>query len=1313
MKSILKNYRRRLVNLSTSNRALLLLRLSKELHIDIQDLDFLNGTSAFTTIQQVVAGKNRVVISPYADSQYAPVTPVSKRLRYIRRRADAIVEERGNQELYLAWPFVRGKFADGTVVRCPLLFFPVKLEVNRNQEWELVQDKQQQPHFNQSFLLAYAHYTNTPVAEALLELDWISMPKDPLTLRTHIYELLKENQLALHVGRKFFADGLKLFQDLKKQELHDAAKPGQLYVEPEAVIGIFPQAASFLLNDFDALLEQDGLTEMEAIFTSGDEEDFTLLGKQAQHTFTTFELDASQEAAIQQVKQGKSVVVQGPPGTGKSQLICNLVSDFTARGKKVLVVSQKRAALDVVHQRLTKKGLGQFAALVHDIHSDRRSVFTQLLHQIEQLEAYKRQNLALNSIQTDRAYLEVCRGINRCTQQLNYFKTALFDSSHCGWSPKELYLLSNLTEPHVQVGDLYKYFTAATVPGFLPKLRQYLERAQLFEQPGFIWKSRYSFKDWGWTEKQQLIKIIQGLPQQYSSLQAKITSQTNYDFSPDRLNEFEDALPVLEKAEMLLHSEGVLTIVQELLNKQSSAKSLSEKVRELEALYLVCPAPDAVIPAEQLAAVQAAITAYEVQQQQFLKKIGWGFSKDKKVLKQALAKYNLALNEHGVARLKDRLMLRQQAEELIIHINSEADNILSLLDLPAVLLEKIEKLKQSLEVSSLLNQLLQSKILHKKFFAEATLPQQLAALGETIEAVREAYKQWQKWLSADQIKQMLEQPDYGAKLTTALGEHFEALVAHDALHATLLEHEREVIALLVAQGEGGSEAGEKRFLNSIYLAWINELEVRAPILRAPCNGELDKLETDLQKLLEEKNKLSQEIVLSKLREQIYTGMEYNRLGNAVTYRRLQVQVSKKRALYPVRKLFTQFQDEVLKLVPCWLASPETVSAIFPLQECFDLVIFDEASQCFAEVGIPAIVRGRQVVVAGDAQQLKPSDLYRARWNPEEEDTEELVAESLLQLCSLYLPQVMLTEHYRSLYPELIEFSNQYFYRNKLELIPDRENVNAKEPAINFVQVQGVWQDNTNPIEAEKAVQLIQELLHRGQLEIGVITFNYKQQMLIQDLLEDASVATGKPVPASVLIKNIENIQGDEKDVIILCMGYAPDEKGKMAMQFGSLNQAGGENRLNVAITRARQKVIVISSMQPEQLQVENALHLGSKLLKAYLQYAQQVSNGHFNYKPKSMPVPVHAALLKTQLQQKNSCLEQELPFADLTGKQQQQYKHVVLTDDDLYYSQVSVRQSHADVPQQLKRRGWPFTKVYSRQYWADKRKVLEKLKALE
>ncbi|WP_242926799.1 AAA domain-containing protein [Pontibacter vulgaris] len=1314
MKNILKNYRRRLLNLGPGNRALVQLRLSAEMHVDVQEFDFLINSPAFSVIQHLLAGKKRIIISPFADSRFAPVEPVSRRLRNIKRKEEMIFEERGSRELYIGWPFVHGKFSDGTAVRCPLLFFPVALQLNAAREWELVQDSSQPPHLNQSFLLAYAHYNNVPVAEALLELDLRTLPHHPLEFRTKLYELLKENQLAVHVGRDFFTDRLKHFREYKKADYEENLRPGQLHLEQEAVLGIYPQAASYLLADYDELLLRDGLHQMEDLFPAVPSESINST-TQAQNTFTAFDIDASQEAALQQVKQGRSLVVQGPPGTGKSQLICNLVSDFTARGKKVLVVSQKRAALDVVHQRLSAKGFGNFAALVHDIHADRKSIYAQLQLQIDQVEEYRKQNLALNSIYTDRTFLEVCRSINRCTQKLEAFKHALFDTSRCGWSAKELYLQSSLSQSYLPLGNNFRQFTAETITDFMPRLRQYLQRADVLEAPDFALKERRSMQGWGWPQRQELEQTIKELNRKYNQVAQSITELSGFSFKPEDLPQSIASLPTITDLQKLLAQPEVLQNVLVLSQKTTDAKALEQQIIQLRKVYTATTLPDAVLPAGKTGQVQQAIKVYEQQRGQWLKSINWHLiAPEKKALKNALALYGWELTEEAVTKLQARLQLREQAESLLQSLNQSINSTLTVTDSPETILQQLNYVEQAIQGQKLLQQLQKAKVFSQKLILQPGLTARLQQLGQSITQLQKDYSQWLQWLPDIQIRQLLNQPEHTSKLLQALQQNFEPLVAHDTLLATFTKAEQEMAQLLLAQSINPEKVDlEALFLNSVQLAWLYELEQQHPELRMPSSGDMESLEQELQRLLEEKNRLSQEIVLSKLREQTYTNIEYNRLGNAVTYRRLHAQVIKKRSLYPIRKLFTLFSEEILDLVPCWLASPDTVSAVLPLAQCFDLVIFDEASQCYAESGIPAILRGKQIVVAGDEQQLKPSDLYRARWNPEGEEAEELTAESLLQLCGLYLPQTMLSQHYRSRYPELIGFSNQHFYRNKLELIPDRREINAGHPAIRFVKVQGLWQQNTNKPEAEVVVKLVLDMLQQGQPDIGVITFNYNQQMLVMDLLEDAAQSQSINLPPSLLVKNIENMQGDEKEVIILSVGYAPDEKGKLAMQFGSLNQAGGENRLNVAVTRAKKKIIVVSSIEAAQLQVENTLHQGPKLLKAYLQYAQAVSNGGFIYNPVASTAPAPDWLLKERLQTNFSGLQQELPFADLAWKQQQQYSGVILTDDDLYFSQPSVRHSHADVPQLLQKRHWPYLKVYSRQYWEDREGVFQKLKTME
>jgi len=505
---------------------------------------------------------------------------------------------------------------------------------------------------------------------------------------------------------------------------------------------------------------------------------------------------------------------------------------------------------------------------------------------------------------------------------------------------------------------------------------------------------------------------------------------------------------------------------------------------------------------------------------------------------------------------------------------------------------------------------------------------------------------------------------------------------------------------------------EKLFQNSLRLAWIDHIETKYPILRAVSSMKMEALQDELGQHVEEKQKLSKQILLVRARERVYESLEYNRLNNMVTYRDLQHQVTKKKKIWPIRKLISTFHYELFQLIPCWMASPESVSAIFPMTELFDMVIFDEASQCFAERGIPAMYRGKQIVVAGDNMQLRPSELYQVRWD-EEHESPDLEVDSLLELSERYLSTVHLQGHYRSQSLELIDFSNTNFYQGRLQLLPDREILNRREPAIEYHNVNGVWENQTNEIEAAAVVKKVFEILQQHPLkEIGVVTFNAPQQMLVLDLLEAESLNIGKAIPKSLFVKNIENVQGDEKDFIIFSIAYAPDKKGKMMMQFGSLNAAGGENRLNVAVTRAREKIILITSISPEQLKVEEIKNEGPKLLRKYLEFARDVD--HRKYKPKSNHRLNRTAewYLSSRLQQWSKERLQDftfdtntLPFTDINVLQEDRHLGVILTDDVRYFSSLSAKDVHAYTPALLTKKNWKYHMVFSRNLWKDREKV--------
>ena len=507
-------------------------------------------------------------------------------------------------------------------------------------------------------------------------------------------------------------------------------------------------------------------------------------------------------------------------------------------------------------------------------------------------------------------------------------------------------------------------------------------------------------------------------------------------------------------------------------------------------------------------------------------------------------------------------------------------------------------------------------------------------------------KEWALWLHPRQIKLLqmgLQSPEVSqgflGRLIETLEENFDDLAALDAELAKFRPNERIALDHLQAHLTGieaaMTKAFPKRVMNGFLLAWIAISENENPILLEVSSRAMPGRMENYQKLLSERTATVTGLIQRKLKDAITANIEYNRLNNPVTYRDIAHQVRKKRQLWSVRKLISNFWDQGLsQLIPCWMASPESVGAIFPMvKDHFDLVIFDEASQCYVERALPVMLRGRQAVIAGDDKQLPPYDLYNVKVEEDEdgffEDEMALEVESILDLARNIFSECKLNWHYRSSEEELINFSNFAFYDGRLNIIPAAKHEAITRPPIQYIQVDGIWEKNRNEVEAQKVVSLVEEMVMRPENPtIGVVTFNFHQKELIWSMLEARLLILGMMGETEVLaklqaamereegeerqglfVKNIENVQGDERDVIIFSIGYAHDKQGKMVAHFGLLHQKGGGNRLNVGISRAKKKVIIVASIAPHDLKVDNALHEGPRLLRSYLQYASAISQG--------------------------------------------------------------------------------------------------------
>lgn len=1317
---ILNSYLKRLTNLSGTNRSIYLPRIGSEQFIDLHSLSQLNGEKSFSIIESLIAGKSKK-ICPLVDTRMEASNEVSKKLKRLQRLAKLIFEERGSKDLHLGWPFARGKFIDGTSVRAPLLFFPVEIVLENNQ-WIIVPREDADITFNKSLLLAYSFYNKIQIEEFLLDETFEEADKDSTVFRTNLYQLLQKSSIDMHFNPDNYRDELAFFENFTQDEFATQHKNGELKLYPEAVLGIFPQAGSYLVPDYVELIEQNKIGTLEEFFISKNQAEqqsllftnFIPLVKE-EKIFTGYPMDAWQENILKAAKTGYSVVVQGPPGTGKSQLICNLVCDAIASGKKVLVVCQKRAALDVVFARLHTLQMSDFVALVHDFKNDRKDIFAKAAKQIERVDEYKSKNNSLDAIQMNRKFLQVSHRIDHIVEELDEFKKALFNQSECGTSVKELYLRSNPLDKTISLKQEYQNFLLDDINPFVAKLKAYAHYASTFEQDNFEWRERKSFAKLGIADLKEIEKILEDIPIAIERLFGDLESKIGIRLDWEQCEELLTREGEIREMITLLIDDRTYYYFQQMID-ESEDETSSLWLTNIERVALACfeeDGPESSLTTQQLGTLQQALYRSMKARRSLIGLIRWElFSSDKFLIKRALVGNSLENNKAGFKKLESKLDRRLNLEHNLskLRIKEWLKDIPTKADEQSVrdwfsrqknaikakqIFKSVRGIKNFIDLAKLSHDEMESKV---------------SDLFKTLNLIPALKIKWNSYLTTNQIIFLTRQPDRCASLHKSIQTHFEALREFDGIREDLNQDEKNTISKLYDAVNGWApEEIQQTFLNSLCLAWIDHIETKFPVLRIVSSGKLQLMESELQDLVEEKQKLGNEILLVRARERVADDLEFNRLNNRVTYRDLYHQLTKKKRIWPIRKLLSESESEVFRLLPCWLASPESVSAVFPLKEMFDLVIFDEASQCFAERGVPAMYRGKQVLVAGDDKQLRPSDLYRIRWQDENEENPDLEVDSLLELTGRYLMQLPLRSHYRSQSLELIDFSNKHFYDGQLTLLPNADQYHTNEPAIQFKKVEGQWTNNTNEVEAHEIVRIVETLMKSDpEKEIGIVTFNSPQQMLVMDLLDEEFGRKKIPVPETLIVKNIENVQGDEKDIIIFSIGYAPDEKGKLHFQFGSLNIAGGENRLNVAITRAREKVIVVSSVYPDQLQVEDTKNSGPKLLKKYLQYALEVAEGRFNPYVKKDSDGKTSWYLKDKIAAwasskflSNQLTVNTLPFADLTAKLDNNKAGIILTDDELYRQNPSIKDLHAAIPQLFDAKKWKFLRTYSRNYWQD------------
>ncbi|MCQ6265131.1 AAA domain-containing protein [Fictibacillus sp. WQ 8-8] len=1229
MKQKLINLKDRLNDLSKRNRSIRMLKIYDKWAFDLSNLLKLDK-DPLDVIKRVLEQKGNISLLKQ-DVNNDKTQLYSAKLNNLYRNMKAIEEETGLYDLYMGYPYITGNMLDGTYVRAPLFLYPVRLEKEKagGTKWTLVLENED-PQLNRTLFLALKklsgiNFTEELYEEAVQESKTLDFLKWTTWLKKHSFNLLWSSK-----------GDLQPFSDFKQNEVPEFNK-GQFQLENMAILGNFPQGNSALLKDYEDLLEiaNDGPmgimgTLLGADDSNNDEKDDSeeiIKEIPEAERFLVLDTDASQEEIIKELDKNKGLVIHGPPGTGKSQVIVNLIANVIAKNKKVLLVCQKRAALDVVYQRLDSIGLSKQVALLHDEKSDRKSLYARIHSLLDDDSQY---------VNYENELLMLSNKIQQYESELNAIAKGLYEVQPHGFKAYELYGLGKpITEIEV-ILDLENILRSLNKENFedvLSKILSYGSYYGRFGNEQYPLKNRKSFTKLDLKDRLTLIEILKNIIEKAEKSveyletfeQNEITPEYTWLISDKLEKIYEDLNPEEKKSLQKLRlwwwtSFTGKTIVEELLNGEKF-KGLSSKEwpKLRESLRIL----------------------FE------LSKVSEKMSKEINSLKTYFNDDSILKINHSISKGDIPVNDFKQKQEFII--------------------QDFEELR----------------------FMDRTYDESLPFLK----------------LILDRLKNK----------------------TNDNVHSQLANEWVDIVK------------------QSAYIHWIDEIENKHPSLSKIGTEELDNIRKEFKKILKKKRDLAAKVLTNRLLKWLHQSKQ----SNSKQFRELKHQVGKKRMVWPVRKLVRQFSlNGLLDAMPIWLTSPESVSAIFPLEkELFDVVIFDEASQCTVENGIPSVYRGKKIIVAGDEKQLPPSNLFKGDTHIDEEEEEDDIehSESLLNLSKRILPEKMLQWHYRSKFEELINFSNHAYYNGNIQIAPNVTPL--KDPAaIKWHKItNGKWINQCNEAEAMEVVNLLKEIvIKEPNKSIGIITFNAKQQDKILDIIEsevekdkEFSVVyqqiMSKDLDERIFVKNIENVQGDERDTIIFSIAYARNEQGKVYSRFGTLSQQGGENRLNVAVSRAKEQIHVVSSIEPAELNVTNAKNDGPKLLKNYLEYSKAVSNVNKD----------EIEAIVTKINENHNTKKQDLelwfdsPFEEQVYKQlidlgykvdtqigmsgyridmavvhpnhPQKYILGIECDGAMFHSAASAKERDVYRQRFLESKGWKITRIWSRNWWKNASLEIERI----
>jgi very-short-patch-repair endonuclease len=1057
--------------------------------------------------------------------------------------------------------------------------------------------------------------------------------------------------------------GEQLYADLR-QAANTAEVPG-FDIVGRMVIGTFTyaklpmvrdmQTASELLNDSDVVAAIAGDPDAQEFLSFADEDDAESLDSLASD-YSVLDADSSQRSAIAAVLSGRSLVIHGPPGTGKSQTIANLIAALVARGRKVLFVAEKRAAIDAVLSRLKGVDLGELVLDIHEGTRDRQRIARDL--------------------------------------------GASLDLAHQTQAPDDSSLRRRLADRQRRLTEHVKALHEAHPP-------------------------------WGLTPFAVQSALL-GIPASARTpvrlpAPERITAEVADDLR-DELKEFARLGGFAMRPGATPWFGAALRTGEDVRQACNLAASLSSHTmpRLMEIQARASAAVGLRAPASY-ADVLARMRLYDAVERTLAGLDPAVFAGNPKALADAVA-------GTGDASMGERRRLKKEAQRLLLgSAKPSKEEQVSMLRNAAA--QQAEWESQRLvgvtgNDTGLLPTVPPQNFQLKEFLGECS--GQLDALRGYVALVAEGTIEQLAALTADQ------------ETAWRLPRLYELAAKFDQLALGPLLDE-------LARNQAAPEQAAAAFDHAWYASILDQIRVRDPRYAAEPGGALDEVADDFRQR-------DIEYLTSNRRRVRHAWAQ--RLREAQDQHPLQARVIRKQAALrrshlPLRRLLDQTSDVLFALKPCWAMSPLMVSQVLPATRLFDVVIFDEASQIVPADAIPAIMRGHQIVVAGDDRQLPPTNFFRQVGEVEDdpvdddrtgagagagrfdgddraEDEESLVSfgvgfESVLDALRPLLPTWPLAWHYRSRDERLVAFSNTHIYGGALTTFPGVFRDDCLRHVV-VSQTPEPGQEVSVTAEVQRVVELILEHARmRPNESLGVIALGIKHAERIDAALR----ATLTQVPdlesfftedgaEPFFVKNLERVQGDERDAIILSIGYGKHPDGRMRYQWGPLLRDGGERRLNVAATRAKHRLTLVSSFSSHDVDPDRLTKAGAKMLANYLDYAGSggtVSAAGPAVGPEGAELSSFEADVRDRLAECGITVVPQygvggyrVDFAATHPDDGDRMVLAIEADGASYHRSGSVRDRDRLRSEHLRRLGWSFHRIWSTSWFHDPASEVAKLK---